>query len=126
MSYQTHNLRDGDVFSAPTDLEAYADYRAGDAPYHLFEVLDVESASLRDGRYPDHRGRLDKYGCYMQLVARCLACGEMLNAVVSQNISLCMIAYGPDEDGEPGYLEGPYEDGVTTIEEAARRWRCER
>jgi hypothetical protein len=110
VSYHTHNLRDGDIFCAPNDLEAYADLSYIDRGLvtHLFEVLDVEHSSLRDGRYPDVCGRLDKNGYYMHLVARCLKCDEMLNVVVSQDISLCMEGYGP-EDGEPGWVEG-YED----------------
>lgn len=126
MSYHTHNLRDGDVFASPADLDLYSSGAwTGNEPYHLFEVIDVEHATYMT---PDFRwlsGLLDKDGWLMHIVARCLGCGEILNGVVDKYISLCMIAYGP-EDGEPGYLEGPYEDGVTTLEEKARRWMCRR
>jgi len=126
MSYHTHNLRDGDVFAAPNDLEAYSDltYLKKRLPTHIFEVLDVEHSIVCGSDYRYRSGRLDKHGWYMHLVARCLKCGEVLNAVVNQDISLCMIGYGPD-DGESGYLEGPYEDGITTLAGRAEVWVCE-
>lgn len=121
MSYHTHNLQDGDVFSAPEDLDAYSTHNDTGLPYHIFQVLDVEHATYMTPDFKWHSGILDPAGWDMHLVARCLACGKILNQVVNKYISLCIIAYG-DEDGDTGDVEGP--DVCETIEEKAKKWVC--
>ncbi len=97
MSYHTHNLEDGDVFTSYTDLNI--DYDAG-LPQHLFEVIDVEHSTYMTPDYRWLSGRLDKNGHYMHLVARCLACGETMNSVVNKAISLCMVEDGDSREWE--------------------------
>lgn len=100
MSYQTHNLVDGDVFVSYSDLDVDYDIML---PRHLFEVIDVEHSAYMAPDYRWYSGLLDPKGRNMHLVARCVACGEVMNAVVNKNISLCMLEEGDLE--QPHYRE---------------------
>jgi hypothetical protein len=78
MSYHTHNLKPGDVFSAPHELEAYGEGEFDPTwVYHRWEVVSCE-------RRVDGRGSV-------RLVAVSLDDGSRLEGVFNGDISLCMV-----------------------------------